>query len=338
MLSKGCKTGSITDVKIHLVDVNEPDKWGRRPIYYAITSGHVNVVRELANSGKLDVTLSNKIPHFNKTELPLATCLRVKSTEMFDILSKLVPNDYNEYLVAALKSDIDMFKQYIRSFGILSLKGLEMSFCSHARLDHYDFCYRNNICIDLQLALKFTLIYRKYGCFNYLLKKIKYTEQLEYMYTCKGKLTLIGMASIQGYLRGVIALLNKGASINGFVINSKHEMMSYVMYLCSNRSFYSEPTGTQEQIILTLRHLLSNGSDVNYQNNTGMSALMVACRTNNVQFVQTLLELGADPSQRDMNNKTASDYIDDSRGFGQMSEDSAKIQHLLTQTRQKMDP
>lgn len=342
MLSKSCKNGSLADVKMHLAGgstiVNEPDKWGRRPIYYAITSGHTHIVKELTESGLLDVKLPSKVPHFNKTELPIATCLRIKNAEMFDMLAKLVPYNYNEYLGVALKSDIVMFKQYINSFGIISLKGSEMLFCSHARLDHYDMCYRGNICIDLQSALKFTLVYRKYGCFNYLLKRVKYSEQLEYLYNCKGKLTLIGMAVIQGYLKGVIALVGKGASLTGFVVNSKQEMMNYLMYVCSNRSFYSEPTGTQEQIIATIRYIVTNGISVDYQNNTGLTALMVATRANNVQFVQVLLEYGADTTLTDMNGKNAHDYVDESLGFGQISEDSAKIKQLLTQTLQRTDP
>ena len=58
-----------------------------------------------------------------------------------------------------------------------------------------------------------------------------------------------------------------------------------------------------EQLILTR-------IDVNAQNNDGETALMLAVKTGNAHFAETLLAKGANPNIKNKNGRTASDYAD----------------------------
>jgi len=341
MLLKICKdpySKGLSEKEIckYIDDINTADKWCRRPIYYAIINQNITIIGALVNSGKLDLSLTSKIHNSNNYELPFSTALRSKNSKIIDILAiHVTNNNCFEYLTTALKTNIEIFKLFLSCFNIVSLKGSEMMLCSYAKIPHYYICYQNNICFDLQEALKYTLIYRKYSSFEFLLKKVKYSEQLNYEYNsninsygCR-KFTLLSIASIQGYLKGATLLLTRGANIYGNIISSKHENLNYLMYICSNKSYYSETPSTQQQIIDTIKLLITKGIPVNYQNNIGQTALMISARSNNLDFIKILLEHNADKTLKDMNNRIAHDYIDVECGFGQFENNSKQIIQLL---------
>ncbi len=54
--------------------------------------------------------------------------------------------------------------------------------------------------------------------------------------------------------------------------------------------------------------LLAHGAQVNTRNNKGVTPLMIAARTGNLQTVKLLLTHGADPNLKDNTGKTAADY------------------------------
>lgn len=292
----------------YMQNINAPDKWGRRAIYYAIVSADLHQVQDLLQQG-CDLTLKNKIPRLRTSESPIQTAIRIKNLEIFKVLISTL--DYTDYLGSLLKAPCSFFREFLKKTQIYSFKGDEMTFCSYARVEHYQICHAQNICIDLQQALKYTLIYRKYGCFLYLLKKVKYAEQVDYVYSSSlEKVTLFAMAAVQGFMKGVAALLAKGANLHGLITDPSQELMTYLMYVCSNSHFNQESIYVQTQILSIVQFLIRQGIDVNYQNNTGLTALMLARKAGNTKIIDLLISKGADPHLTDMSGNTAFDYSD----------------------------
>eukprot|EP01052_Picozoa_sp_SAG31_P007784 SAG31_NODE_377_length_16533_cov_99.867957_7_plen_113_part_00 len=56
--------------------------------------------------------------------------------------------------------------------------------------------------------------------------------------------------------------------------------------------------------------LLESGSDVEARDNSGMTALMVAASTNDLEAAKTLLKYGADVDATDGDGKSVRDYVD----------------------------
>jgi len=69
--------------------------------------------------------------------------------------------------------------------------------------------------------------------------------------------------------------------------------MNYLMYVCSNHNFAQEMPRKQKQILKTVLLLVDHGININYQSNTGTTALMVAAKTGNIALYYLLIKLGA---------------------------------------------
>ena len=337
-----CKNNNYNELEKSLKSdhdlVNRTDRWGRRLIYYAVLAGSTESVKTLLETGQLNISLTSKVHRICKYEAPIFTSIRTNQPGIFDLLTKNhCTKSAKEYLAAILKkSNSSFFLIYLNNFQIISLKGLEIILCAYARVEHFQILDNRQICYDLLNSLKYTLLYRKYGAFNYLLRRIKYSEQINHIFFQKNKLphqiSLLAMAIIQGYLKGVQRLISLGADITGFVVNSNNESFNYIMYLCSNRNYHTETAQRQQSILDTLEYLISQGLSVDYQNNTGLTALMVAAKIMNKDYIEVLLRYGADKSLRDMNNKSAVDYLVNAKSnFGKMESNSdyCEIKELL---------
>jgi ankyrin repeat protein len=292
--------------------VNNVDRWGRYPIYYAIKHDAPECISLLLTEGA-DVILFNRVGGKKIDSLTLAIKKGLLSD--FDIASSLLQTvinriDKEEYLSYILRGSLESFKHFISVFKIISFKGLEHLFCRYARKDHYQYCLENDICFDLQESLKYVVLYRKYGVFLYLLSRVTYTEQLNYYYqgdSLRKKSTLLSMCASQGYLRGVKTLIKKGADYNQLVVNEKGESLDLLMAFVDNNILSRESEQRQRLLLETLEYL-AMVFDINKQNSLGITALMIACRTGCREYVQRLLELGADVRLVDINDKSARDY------------------------------
>ena len=341
-LIKYCKSDSYQLLKQNLRSkhVNQSDIWGRRLIYYAIISGAYRCVEILIDTGNLDLSLENKVPRVQHYERPIVTCIKYDQIQIFRSLAGLTryqsgSSEFSQYLHTILKSGSnDFLLAYLQEYQIISLKNQEMLLCSHAKVEHYQILFDNQICFNLLQALKYTLTYRKYTQFNYLLDRVKYSEQLEHTYYnniltkkyYRAEDRLVGMVVVQGYLRGLKTLQEKGADLSAYIVNQYGESVNYVMYLCSNRNYYTEKVSRQQQILSSLEYLLNSGISVDLQNNLGMTALMFACRAGNSDYVRVLLQYGANKDLLDNNNQTAIDYLNTAKlGFGQLNTDHQQI-------------
>lgn len=255
---------------------------------------------------------------FNDLTFDINSALRDGNHDLFCKLCKeLTPKqrDRHRFLIPVLKyGDKSIFCCYLEQFSVISLKGFEMTLCSYAKKFHYQLMFEKDICFSLQDALKYTLIYRKYGCFQYLLKKIKFKEQIDHVYLVANlpvQTTLLAMAAIQGYHVGVTKILETGADLNGFVITENRVVMNYLMYICSNLNYQTETNYRKSQIINTIKLLINKGIDINHQGNEGQTALMIAASCGNRDLVKLLLEYGANTKIIDMSRKKAIDYASD---------------------------
>lgn len=186
-----------------------------------------------------------------------------------------------------------------------------MNLCQIAKPRDYQKLLQMNVCFDIQQALKLTLMYRKYNSFMYLLSNIKFKEQLNYLYHHRNNstTTLMAIATIQGYYKGVKRLIKDGANIHNHITISGGDQMNYLMYVCSNHNFAQEMPRKQKQILKTVLLLVDHGININYQSNTGTTALMVAAKTGNIALYYLLIKLGANQTLTDMYTKSAMDYF-----------------------------
>ena len=200
----------------------------------------------------------------------------------------------------------------------LKLDGLEKKFCLNSTIEHFKLLikYKEYVTFTVSEMLRCTLILRKYQSF-YLLIKIATKQDINDQYKYKNSITkttnttnLVAMAVIQGFIGGVKKLVKLGAKLNQTTINNHNEECNLIMYLVNNRNFHFETSKRRKCIMRTLMFLLTK-LPANYSNNQGQTALMIACRSCNLQFVQELLLFGADTNIRDCHNKTAFDYLTD---------------------------
>ena len=198
----------------------------------------------------------------------------------------------------------------------LNLYGLEKHFCLNSTIDHIKLLikYKEDVTFSISEILKCTLILRKYQSF-FLIIKIASKQDINKQYKYTNSITktinttnLLSMASVQGFLGGVKKLIELGAKVDHTIINNHNEECNPIMYLVNNRNFNFETNKRRKRIIRTLVYLLSK-LPVNYTNNQGQTALMIACRSCNFLFVQELILSGADPNIMDCHNKSAFNYL-----------------------------
>ena len=137
------------------------------------------------------------------------------------------------------------------------------------------------------------------------------------------------MATIQGFFTGVKKLVSMGSDINKTIINRNNEQLNLIMLIASNRNYDFETSKRQKQIIKTMRYL-GNLLPINYVNNQGQSALMIACRSCNLDFVREIILCGANPTLKDIHGDNAYNYL--IRGipnFGVLDSKKTQILELL---------
>jgi ankyrin repeat protein len=219
----------------------------------------------------------------------------------------------------------------------LDIRGLEKIFCMHAKIDTFKHLnkYNNMIHFKLSEILKYTMIFRKYQSFFLMIKEAT-KKQINHTYKFQNKLSkthsttnLLAMATIQGFFTGVKKLVSMGSDINKTIINRNNEQLNLIMLIASNRNYDFETSKRQKQIIKTMRYL-GNLLPINYVNNQGQSALMIACRSCNLDFVREIILCGANPTLKDIHGDNAYNYL--IRGipnFGVLDSKKTQILELL---------
>jgi len=127
-----------------------------------------------------------------------------------------------------------------------------------------------------------------------------------------GGATALMYATQAGTLEAMSLLLQAGVDANAKTDEGETPLFAAVL--------------ARERAEDRVRILDAVGIDVNERDSRGMTPLMVACKGRwQARVVATLMELGADPSKRDNQGKTAMDYLDgreaavaDVAGYGVM--------------------
>ena len=297
---------------IERADINKPDMWGRFPIYYAVRYGSVLAIEHYMSLGA-SIYCQNTIS--NQNDDLMVTAIKMRDIAVFKVILSYWKTsiDIVDYMSVLSGSTVDIFDLFLLHTSCVSIKGLEYILCKNAKPPHYKYLYSHDICFDVQQALKYTLIYRKFSCFSYLLSTVRHTEQLNYIYnTSLGErktFTLMSLCSIYGYLNGIRRLLYFGADPNLIVINYKGEAMNNLMVLVSNELYNRESHSRQVHIQNTLKYLLKLHY-VNWSNSRGQTAIMFAYRAHppTSKIISILKNAGADLDCADMLGKTALDY------------------------------
>ena len=200
----------------------------------------------------------------------------------------------------------------------LHIDGLERKFCLNSTIEHFKLLveYNEDVTYSVSEMLRCTLILRKYQSF-FLMINVATNQDIDInnQYKYKNSITkttnttnLLSMAAIQGFLGGVKKLVELGVNLDQTVINNHNEECNPIMYLVNNRNFNFETSKRRKRIMRTLMFLLTK-LPVNYTNNQGQTALMIACRSCNLQFAQELLLFGADTNIKDCHGRSAFDYL-----------------------------
>ena len=311
-----CKTNDLERLKLTIsqISLDSVDQWGHTNLYYAVKYLAYDILRYLINHGANIFSLS-KVE--DSHEDLLLTALKVKDDMMINLLldqykehplcAKHVKKHTANYLPYLFKGNTNILSKFIDKFNLSSLKGYENIFCRTAKKAHYDVLLHKIVCFDFQSALRYTIIYSRYGPFYHLLKHIKYAEQLDYIYRGPmGTQTLISMCCTKGYYKGIQKVINMGADYKQYSINERGELRNLIMVTVDSCG-YSKLGEKEKMEVKKCLHHLSSIIDINEQNSRGQTALMFAYRSN-PELVPFLRDLGCDFDIRDMDNKKASDY------------------------------
>jgi hypothetical protein len=312
-----CKRNDLESLKLSLStqSVDSIDLWGRTHLYYSVKYLAYDLVRYLIHQGS-DIFGLSKVDDTN--EDLLLTSLKTGDNLMIKIISDYYtdhPQCYNHikvhivyYLPYLFKGQSQILSDFIDRFNISSLKGYENIFCRTAKKSHYDTLCESVICFDLQNALKFTIIYCRYQQFIHLLKKIKYPEQLDYIY--RGPMgtqqTLISLCCTKAYYKGIQKLIDMGADYNQFSINEKGEPRNPIMVIADSCG-YKKLNNKEEADVKKSLNYLTPIIDIDQQNSRGQTALMFAYRSN-PELVPILESFGCNSDIIDMDNKKAINY------------------------------
>ena len=205
------------------------------------------------------------------------------------------------------QATVEKLAEWIKRNKIQTLKGYEISFVKQASIVYYVYMDSIELCYDKQMALKYSIIYCKPLVFKYLLSRVRYKEQLDYIYSTGhgSSIGLLELCSLNGYIDGVKHLIKDGANVNLFTVNKKGETLNLIMSLCDNLP----PNETPSENKLKLFTYLIDKIDVNSVNTYGQTALMFACRSNALNYITLLIEKGADESILDMNGLSCKEYF-----------------------------
>lgn len=286
---------------------NGVDLWGKHPLYYAVRYKRPDVIRILKKLGA-NIYDTNRIngndedlliTAFRTASAPTITCVML----LYD--STYIKTNLANYLPYLFRGDSLCLEKFVKTFKIQSMKGHEFIFCKRAKMCHYHVLKTYNICFDLQLSLKCTLVYARYSAFQYLLTLIRYKEQLDYIYRgphgCQ--LTLLSLCCTYGYYNGIKSLIKAGAQYHIMSVNERGETRNNLMALVDNNRYMSLSSRDRIMYQRCLYYLL-NFYDINAQNSRGQTALMFAYTAGNIELVQLLLDLGANPDITDMDGVT----------------------------------
>lgn len=286
---------------------NEVDLWGKHPLYYAVKYKRPSVIRLLVDNGA-DIYAINRV-NSNDEDL-VVTAFRTASIPTITYLITLYDSVYikqklTDYLPYIFRGDSRILEVFIKSFKMQSIKGYEYIFCKRAKLCHYRILGKYNICFDLQIALKCTLVYGRYTAFQYLLTLIRYNEQLDYIYRGPygSQSTLLSLCCTNGYFNGIKSLIDSDAQTNIISVNEQGETRNNLMTLVDNCRYMTLPNRDRIIYVKCLHYLLQF-HDINEQNSRGQTALMFAQKAGNTELVQLLLDLGANPDITDMDGDT----------------------------------
>lgn len=335
-ITLSCKHDDLEQfcLAVSVDNINTPDCWGRYPLYYAIRYGAIENIRHAIKIGG-DLLLCNRLLQTDIDCLTVAIKYNtIIISELFhNVKNRIDPTKYLPLILAVRnrqtsdpnKENIIIFDQYIKIFDIISFGGLEGVFCRYARNSHYEYCKKYSICYDLQETLKFTLLYRKYGCFIYNLQYVQYGEQLDHIYKLSATKTtsLLSICAIQGYYKGITSLISHGANPYILTVGDNGETYNALMATANNQRYFEETPYRQQLIIKCICQLCKAGISINFQNSLGITALMMACRIANADIVSHLIMLGSDITLMDINGNTAINYLTGARSsYGNMNIDS----------------
>jgi hypothetical protein len=207
----------------------------------------------------------------------------------------------SQYLPFLFRGDSNMLSNFVRSFKIHTLKGQELIFCKSGKKCHYDTMIQYNVCFDLQSALKYTLVYGRYGMFQYLLTHVRYGEQLDHIYRGPhgSQQTLTSLCVTNGYYNGLIQLVRSGANMNLTSVNERGETRNNLMATVDN-VHYKAMKDRDRLMVQKCLHYLVKLYTIDDQNSRGQTALFFANRSGSRDLANILIELGADPNIIDM--------------------------------------
>lgn len=319
-LFKACKSNDLQLLKKTLQAGNNPnqrDHWGRYPVYYAMITGSYQCFEALVATGKLDLTLESKVTGQASRESPLATAIRVARLEDSHFLTTILAHmkpltslQIRMVLKPIFKQDrviTAQFLDHLQKAGHnprlpVDLTGYELLICQYARPEHYQLLFERNCCFNKQVALRHCLSYRKYTSFSLLLRHLKETRSYNladlinqpYQYrTGSSQLTLLAMATVQGFLQGVKQLISAGADPALLVIH-RGIQMNCLTYLLSNSNYDQETPYRQAQIVKTGRYL-QRYCPINWKNSLNQTGYQIASRFGNTRLYQLIEEGGMLP-------------------------------------------
>lgn len=230
-----CKQNNICSLIKSQININQPDIWGRYPIYYSVRYQAVDVFYWFIEQGA-DIYSLNLI-HGERYDL-IITALQTRNPIIVDI----VLSHWNRPI------NIDLYWKYMLVTPILldlmlsyynnrNIKGSEHIFCMYAKIPHYQILYKRNVCFSLIHAIRYCLTYNKQQEFNYLLTKIKCSEQLDFIFTTSSysTLNLLTIAATHGKVQALKKLLSYGANPEITILYSEHQYMTPLEITCSGK-------------------------------------------------------------------------------------------------------
>jgi len=321
-----CKNGDLEGLSHCLKSVselgsgpNDPDIWGRRPLYYAVRNRNITAIRMLVEHGA-DITLTNRIS--DSEEDLMVTGFKTASMVCIRFLTELYDRAYigqniATYIPFLFRGGPELLEIFIHAFKLQSLKSYESVFCRNGKIAHYKMLISCNVCFDLQTALKYTIVYGRYAVFQFLLTLVRYDEQLDHIYRGPygSQQTLMSLCAINGYYKGLRCLVKYGANINVQSVNERGETRNCLMAAVDNNR-YQQLCDRQRVMIQKCVYYLSTLYPINQQNSRGQTALMFAQRADNTELVEILLELGADVNIRDMDQMVYNSGLKVSQSLG----------------------
>ncbi len=142
--------------------------------------------------------------------------------------------------------------------------------------------------------------------------------------------TPLMMASVYGFMDGILFLIDKNVDINAKNLNNNHALIIAASLAHAHKKLCVEP-------------LLKHGADHSIENNDGLTALIHAVMSGEQETVKCLLDYGADPEYRTKtglraiyktNNRTQTDSIIEIR---EMLQDATSKKILKEQQQAKQD-